>query len=157
MLKGSTATVSITTFRITTFSIMTLTVTHSKMPLGNCDIDFFNFCHCQVQNFDISNLFKQNRNFAVYFWKHRKRNWKSTKYIATEQKQCIIPIKFCEILLVLWNFVNFHKISQFLIKFCKSLKHFRKILIKWLGKRVKYWLNFATKNGQKLGKLYPEL
>ncbi len=65
--------------------------------VGNCDIDFFNFCHRQVQNFEISNMFEQNQNFAVVFRKYRKQNQKSTKYIATEQKQSIITLKFCEI------------------------------------------------------------
>ncbi len=82
------------------------------------------------------------------FWSHLlkvlKVKLKSllTKYIATEQKQSILPPKFHEISLVGWNLVNFFKISQFLIKFCKSLKDLRKILLKWLGKTVKYWLNF---------------
>jgi hypothetical protein len=39
--------------------------------VGNCDIDFLNFRHCQVQNFKISNLSKWNQNFAANFWKHR--------------------------------------------------------------------------------------
>ncbi len=49
-----------------------------------------------------------------------------------------------------------------LIKFSKSLKDLRKILLKWLGKTVKYWLNFynffvhAMKNGWKLSKRFPE-
>ncbi len=68
--------------------------------LGNCDIDFFNFRHCQVWNFKISNLFERNWNFAVIFWKYWKRNWKSTKYFTTERKQSFIALKFCEILLV---------------------------------------------------------
>jgi hypothetical protein len=29
-----------------------------KSFVGNCDIDFFNFRHCQVQNFKILNLFE---------------------------------------------------------------------------------------------------
>jgi hypothetical protein len=104
--------------------------------VGNSDIDFLNFRHRQVQNFKISNLFKWNWNFAVNFWKYWKHNWKSTKDIATEQQQCIIPIKFHEILLVLWNITNFCKIWQFLVKFCKCLKDLRKILFKWLGQTV---------------------
>ncbi len=40
-----------------------------RMRLGNCDIDFFNFRHWKVRNFDISNLFKRNQNFVVSFEK----------------------------------------------------------------------------------------
>ncbi len=47
----------------------------------NCDIDFFNFRHCKVWNFEISNQFERNWNFAVNFWKHQKQKLKSTKYI----------------------------------------------------------------------------
>jgi hypothetical protein len=32
-----------------------------------CDIDFFNFRNCQVQNFEILNHFKRDQNFAVNF------------------------------------------------------------------------------------------
>ncbi len=110
--------------------------------VGKWDIEFFNFCHCQVQNFEISNMFKWNQNFAVIFRKYRKQNQKLTKYITTKQKQNIIPLTFHEILLVLWNLVNFGKILQFLVKFSKSLKDLWKIMLKWLGETVKYWLNF---------------
>ncbi len=112
--------------------------------LGNGNIDFFYFCHRQVQNFEISNLFEGNQNFTVIFWKYRKWNQKSTKYIATEWKKSIMPLKFHEILLVSWNLINFYKISQFLIKFGKSLKDLRKILLRWFGKTVKYLLYFVN-------------
>jgi hypothetical protein len=115
-----------------------------KYLVGTCDIDFFNFHHCQVQNFEILNLLEQNQNFAVNFWKYQQQNQKSTKYIVTEWKQRIISIQFCEILLVLWNVINFWKILQFLIKFFKSLKDSKKILLKWFGKTVKYQLNFVN-------------
>ncbi len=35
--------------------------------LGNCDIDFYNFRHRKVQNFEISNQFKRHRKFTVIF------------------------------------------------------------------------------------------
>ncbi len=56
----------------------------------------------------------------------------------------VIPLKFCEMSLDSWNLINYCKITQFLIKFCKSLKDFRKILLIWLGKTVKYFLNFIN-------------
>ena len=87
---------------------------------------------------------KRNWNFAVIFWKYRKQNRKSTKYFETSWKPRVIPLKFCEMSLVSWNLINYCKISQFLVKFCKSLKDFRKILLKWLGKTVKYCLNFIN-------------
>jgi hypothetical protein len=34
--------------------------------LGNYDIDFLNFRHCQVQNFIVMNLLERNQNFAVF-------------------------------------------------------------------------------------------
>ncbi len=112
--------------------------------LGNCDIDFLNFCHCQVQNFKIFNLYKWNLNFGVIFQKYWKQNGKSTKYFKTSQKPRVIPLKFLEMPLVLWNLINYCKIMQFLIKFCKSLKDLRKILLKLLEKTVKYCLNFVN-------------
>jgi len=65
--------------------------------LGNCDIDFLNFCHCQVWNFEILNLFKWNWTYAVIFRKYQKQNRKPTMYIANEWKQNIKPLKFHEI------------------------------------------------------------
>jgi hypothetical protein len=64
------------------------------LDLGNCDIDFFNFRHSKVQNFQISNLFERNWNFAVIFWKYRKRNRKSTKSYTTK---------------ISWNVISFVK------------------------------------------------
>ncbi len=112
--------------------------------LSNCDIDFLNFCHCQVWNFKISNLCKWNHNFGVIFWKYQVRNWKSTKYFETSWKLSVIPLEFHEMSLVLWNLINYCKILQCLVKFCRSPKDLRKILIKWLGKTVKYCLNFVN-------------
>ncbi len=42
--------------------------------IGNCDIDFLNFRHCQVQNLKILNLFERNQNFGVIFQKYQKQN-----------------------------------------------------------------------------------
>ncbi len=106
--------------------------------LGNCNVEFFNFCHCQVQNFEILNLLEWNQNFAVNFRKHWKRNGESTMYIATEHKQSIIPIKFCEISLVSWILIKCHNFS---LNSVKVRKDFRKILLKWLEKTFKYQLN----------------
>ncbi len=127
-----------------------------NIKLGNCDIDFWNFRHCQVQNFKILNLYLES-------------SFESTKS-ETESQQCTSKLheslvfyhwnfmKFHEMLLVLWNLVNYFKISQFLVKFRKILKDLRKILLKWLGKTVKYCLNFVnfhscTGNGLKVGQL----
>ncbi len=112
-----------------------------QSQLGNCDIDFFNFCHHKVQNFEI---LKINQNFAVIFWKYQK-----------QKRTRVTPWKFHEMSLVLWNLINNCKIMQFLIKFCESLKDLRKILLKWLGKTVTYCLNFVnfhscTENGREL-------
>ncbi len=75
--------------------------------LGNCDIHFFNFRHWKVQNFEILNLFERNQNFAAIFWKYRKLNWKSTKYLAISWTSSVKPLKFCEMSLVLWNLINY--------------------------------------------------
>jgi len=45
------------------------------------DIDFFNFLHYQVQNFEILNHFKKDQNFVVNFWKDQKWNRKLMKNI----------------------------------------------------------------------------
>jgi hypothetical protein len=123
--------------------------------IGNCDIDFFNFCHRQVWNLEILNLFEGNQNFAVIFWKYQNQNQKSTKYFATSQKPSIVPLKFCEISLDSWNLISYCKISQILVKFGKSLKGLGKILLKWLGKKSNIGLILSTfdalKNGRKLG------
>ncbi len=47
----------------------------------------------------------------------------------------VIPLKFREMLPASWNLVNYCKITQFLIKFCKSLKDLRKILLEGLKKQ----------------------
>ncbi len=112
--------------------------------LGNCDINFLNFRHCQVWNFEISNLYEQNQNVGVIFWKYQKQNRKSTKYFETSQKPSVIPLKFCKMSFVSWNLINYCKILQFLVKFFKRPKDFRKILLKWLGKTVRYCLNFVN-------------
>ncbi len=117
---------------------------------------FFNFCHCQIRKSKILNLFKQNQNFTVIIQKYQK----STKYFAISWKPSVIPLKFCEMSLVLWNLINYCKtLSQFLIKLGKSLKDLRTILLKWLGKTVKYQLNFnnfhSLKNGRKFGNVCP--
>jgi len=79
------------------------------LAVGNCNIDFLNFCHPQVQNFEISNLYKRNWNFGVIFRKYRKQNWKSTKYFATSWKPSVIPLKFCEMFCeILLTIVKFH-------------------------------------------------
>ncbi len=119
---------------------------------------FINFCHWKVRNFEILNQFVRNQNFAVIFRKYRKQNWKSSKYFKTSWKPKVIPLKFHEMSLVLWNLINYCKIMHFLIKFCKSLKNFKKILLKWLGKIFKYCLNFInfcsrTEKWPKVGQL----
>ncbi len=123
--------------------------------VGNCDIDFLNFCHHQVWNLEISNLHEWNWNFGIIFPKFRKRKRKSTKYFKISWNPCAIPLKFCEMLLVLWNLINYCKILQFLIKFCKSSKYLRRLLLKWLGKESDISLLLLTfihalKNGHKL-------
>ncbi len=80
---------------------------YNQSELGNWDIDFFNFRHWKVRNFQISNLFKRNWNFAVIFWEYWKWNWKSPKYFPISQKASVITLKFCEMSLFLWNFVNY--------------------------------------------------
>jgi hypothetical protein len=70
-------------------------------------MDFFNFDHCQVWNFEISNLFECYWNSVVTFQKYQKQNRKSTKHIAIEWKQSIITLKFCEISSYSWNLINY--------------------------------------------------
>ncbi len=115
-----------------------------RSKVGNCDIDFLNFCHRQVQNFKIWNLYEWNPNFGVIFWKFWKQSQKSTKCFKMSQKPWVIPLKFHKMSLISWNLVNYCKIMQFLVKFSKSLKDLRKILLKWLGKTVKYCLHFVN-------------
>ncbi len=81
---------------------------------GNCNVDFFNFCHCQVLNFKISNQSTRDWNFAVNFWKHQKQ--KITKYNKIEYNQSNLTwnfIAFCNILL---TFVKSHNFSFICVK-----------------------------------------
>ncbi len=96
---------------------------------------------CETLKFVINT---KNWNFAVTFWKNQKQNLKSTMYFKSSQKPRVIPLKFIEMLLVLWKLVNYCKITQFVIKFCRILKDFRNIFLKWLGKTVKYCHNFVN-------------
>jgi len=115
-----------------------------SLLLGNCDIDFLNFLHCQVWNFEILHLYEWHWNFGVVFRKYRKWEQKSRKYLEISWKPSVVPLKFCEMSLVLWNLINYCKILQFPVKFCRSPKDLRKIWLKWLGKTVKYCLNFVN-------------
>ncbi len=92
--------------------------------ISNFDINFLNFCHLQFQNFKISNLYERYQNFGVFFWKYQKQNQRSKMHFDTSWKPSVIPLKFCEMSLVLWNLMNDCKILQFLIKFCKRTKDF---------------------------------
>jgi len=64
------------------------------VSLGNCDIDFFNFCRCKVQNFKILNLYKWNQNFRGIFW-----NFTKVKPIVNKVLQNFTKWN--------WNFVNY--------------------------------------------------
>ncbi len=55
-----------------------------EKKLENCDIDFFNIRHCQVQNFKILNQSGWDQNFAVNFQKHQKQKY--VQYIEIECK-----------------------------------------------------------------------
>ncbi len=77
-------------------------------------------------------------------FKSTKNKNKSQQSTLQCYKSSVVPLKFHEMLLVLWNLINYCKISQFLVKFGKSLKDLRKIFLKWLEKIVNYWLNFVS-------------
>ncbi len=64
---------------------------------GNCNIVYFTFRHCQVQNFEILKQSERDWNFVVNFLKNQKQKQKLNKYIKTEQKWSILP----------WNFIKF--------------------------------------------------
>jgi len=58
------------------------------LSLGNCDIDFFNFRHCKVENFKILNLyFFETEILEASFETSQKLNRKSTKYFKTSQSE----------------------------------------------------------------------
>jgi hypothetical protein len=87
------------------------------LNLGNCDMIFFNFRYCRVQNFKILNQSRHEWNFVVNFWKHQKWKQKSTKYIKTDWKQSIMSrnfrkfCQFCETSLsFIKNLIVFHLI-----------------------------------------------
>jgi hypothetical protein len=60
------------------------------MTPGNCDIDFFNFCHCQARTLKILNQSRKDQNVAVNFGNHQKQKGKLAKYNEIEQNQSII-------------------------------------------------------------------
>ncbi len=45
---------------------LSLTTPSTMWPV-HCNIDFYNFRHWKVQNFEISNLFERHQKFAVIF------------------------------------------------------------------------------------------
>ncbi len=65
-------------------SLVMLDLLASAFVLNICDIDFFNFRHCQVRNFKILNHFERDQNVVVNFRKHWKWNQKLPKYIKIE-------------------------------------------------------------------------
>jgi hypothetical protein len=76
--------------------------------LGNCDADFFNFHHCQVQ---ILNRYEWDQKFAVNFKNHQKRKQKLKKYNWIGQKQIFL----------LWNLIKF-TVSLITIKYLLILE-----------------------------------
>ncbi len=92
------------------------------LTIGNCDIDFLNFHHCQVWNFKILNLYEQNPNFGVIFQKYQKQNQKSTKYFKTSRKPSVIPLKFHKMSWVSWNLVHYLKSHNFALNSVKVQK-----------------------------------
>ncbi len=99
---------------------LALTVVSGKTHkyLNNCNIEFFTFRHCQVQNFEISNQSEQDQNFAVNFWKLQKWKQKLIKYIKIEVKCHEILSTFMKFCLLSWNFVYIHEILFTFMKFC---------------------------------------
>ncbi len=69
-----------------------------EYQIGNCNIDFLNFHHCQVQNFEILNLYEQNWNFGVIF--------ESTKS-KTKSQQSTLKLQE-SLVLNHWNFMKCH-------------------------------------------------
>jgi hypothetical protein len=70
---------------------------------------------------------KETKIFALIFQKYWKQNQKSTKYFEFSWKPRVIPVKFHEMSLVLWNLINYCKIMQFLFKFWKIKKNIVKM------------------------------
>ncbi len=102
-----------------------------KHAVGNCDIDFLNFCHGQVrklQNFE--SVQTKPKILESSFVSTESKTESQQKCFKTSPKPSFIPLKFDEMLSVLRNLINYCKISQCLAKFCKSLKDLRKILLK---------------------------
>ncbi len=64
------------------------------LTIGNCNNYFLTFA---IAKSEILNQFEQDQNFAVNFWKYRKR--KSTKYTVSEWKQSCIPRNVAEVVL----------------------------------------------------------
>jgi len=85
-------------------------------------MDLFHFQHRQVQNFKISNLFKKTKILQSTF-ESTKTESKSQQSTSQLNQSKYYTNKN------LWNIINNCKISQFLIKFCKSLKDWRKMLL----------------------------
>jgi hypothetical protein len=56
----------------------------STFSVGNCDINFFNFRHRQVWNFQILNWSERDQNFTVNVWNHWKQKWKLRKCNESE-------------------------------------------------------------------------
>jgi hypothetical protein len=71
-----------------------MTGTHYYNEQGNCDIDFFNFPHCQVQNLKKNNQFNQTKILRSTFESTKKRKRKSTKYIKLNKAKYYTK-KFC--------------------------------------------------------------
>jgi hypothetical protein len=45
-------------------------IEQADLEEGNCDIDFYNFCHRKVQNFEIQ--FERHQNVALIFRRYQK-------------------------------------------------------------------------------------
>ncbi len=76
---------------------------YSSLKLGNCDIEIFNFCHHQVQNFQIFNQYEwMSKTFEII-----KSKVKVNKIQQNGTKSNVYTLKFCQ---TSWNFVKFFSV-----------------------------------------------
>ena len=86
--------------------------------IGNCDIDFYNFCHRKVWNFEISNQFERHQNFTVIF-----RRWSESE---SQKRTSQLHVS-----LLLYHFISFVKLRSPFLTFAIAFVTFERWLRFW--------------------------
>jgi hypothetical protein len=133
------------------------------LELGNCDIDYFSFCHRQIQNFQILKQSEWYQNFCKSLPKSQRQKWLFKKYNKIGWSHSFILTNFDNFCRGLSKTLKYHLVMEKYWKLpLNSSKQFAKIVINmswFVGKgdfwaKMKSWLNFVNFCFWKMDKIW---